>query len=879
MLDRLIALDDDTQQLISILHRGGNYSFFQRLNGDDKCSYWRRYGKTIEFPADILEKYNFFFGVNPATVRVAAEDREKHPDLGDDRIASFVGTKNSTIASLNCLYAEFDGKDYTFPSDNEVERIFQSLRANPDKASANDATLQLEAAGMAKEAKYSTNPQYYRALAREHIEGLAQQPSVIVDSGGGYQAYWLADKTFVITSDADRERAASLQKRWVMFVCGDPSVHDLRRILRVPGSRNWKKRYAPDYPLITFIKKDFDLCYSLDELETLLPPEEIRQAPQRTNGTYYTNGDGRESFIDSFNASNSIVDVLLAHGYTWAGKDRMNRPGSDDSKGVVIYANDNESYHHSGGDPLHNGYRMKPFNVVCKLDYNDDAKEAVRALKGPSMSSKQSESAVYAEVMTEPTAQPTGAPPAQPTGDLDLALLAIRSIAKTAEGLNEDHRKTLFETLTGIVGNLSTDDKKIALLEINKYVDNLDWFIDLLPITSEHLYIKSVRKMGYTFRLNKLEDTVEVDGKSLDDIKRSEIYIKAASYKIAKTYVDDAINVLAAENSYHPVQDYLYSLVWDKENHFAKLITYIQGDDKTVTYGNGQTSPLYAALIYRWLLGCVARALDGDKEIAFKHQTPVLTFIGAQGIGKSSLVRWLVSTLGYEFHRESPVDPHNADHIRSMVIKWIWEISELSSSLRKNDRDAFKGFVTQEWHTYRKPYGRSNITKPTLCNFVGTVNSETGFLDDPTGHRRFLPVNITEIKKGYEQAIDVNQLWAQIVYIYRQGESPELAPAEKEALKPSYKEHEVENPLQTYLRMYFRIEPGNQELKISTAEIIMRLRAFGINLNNNLRIAGREINDAATPMGLERSMIYFKDEKVRGWIGIAPTDERPPSSY
>lgn len=386
MTNKLFALNDDTQQLISILHRGGNYSFFQRINGDDKCSYWRRYGKIIEFPVDVVEKYNLFFGVNPATVKITDDDRKKYPKISDDAIATFVGTKNSTIAALNCLYAEFDGKDYTFPSDEEIERIFQTLRVNPDKANANDATLRLEAAGAAKEAKYATNPTYYKSLAWEHVQGLKPEPSVVVDSAGGFQGYWLATETFVINNEADRERAISLQKRWVSFVCGDLSVHDIRRILRVPGSRNWKKRYAPEHPIITFVKKDFDLRYSFEELEALLPLEEPKPTPTATNGTYYTNGDGRESFINMFNANNRIADVLLAHGYTWISKDRMNRPGSEDSKGVVIYAEENESYHHSGGDPLHNGYRIKPFNVVCKLDYNDDPKAAIKALKPPSES-------------------------------------------------------------------------------------------------------------------------------------------------------------------------------------------------------------------------------------------------------------------------------------------------------------------------------------------------------------------------------------------------------------------------------------------------------------------------------------------------------------
>ncbi len=871
MTDKLIALNDDAQTLISLLHRGGNYSFFQRINGDDKCSYWRKTGKLIEFPADIIENYNFFFGVNPATMKITDDDRKKYPDIPADRIATFVGTKNSTIAALNCLYAEFDGKDYTFPSDDEIERIFDTLRANPDKAAANDATLRLEATGMAKEAKYATDPQYYRSLAREHIEGLpiAIPPSVVVDSGGGYQAYWLFDDTFVLASDADRERAASLQKRWVMFVCGDPSVHDLRRILRVPGTHNHKKRYAPDYPLITFVKKDFDLRYTFDELEALLPPEEAKPLPQRTNGTYHTNGEG--SFIDMFNASNSIADVLIAHGYTWAGKDRMNRPGSEDSKGVVIYADENESYHHSGGDPLHNGYRMKPFNVICKLDYNDDPREAIRALRPEPIKVNNVTQVKTIEAPTETWTEASKLP----AGDLDLALLAIRGIAKTAEGLNEDHRMTLFETLATLVGNLSTDDKKLALLEVEKHVD-LEWFVDLLPNTSEHFYIKMLRKIGYALRLNVLEDMVEIDGKRLDDTKRSEIYLKAAAYKIPKTYVDDAINVLAAESTYHPVKDYLNGLVWDGENHLAKLKDYIKGDGRIITYPNGVTYPLHAALMERWFCGCVARALDGDREGAFKHQTPMLVFIGKQGVGKSSFVRWLVSKLGYEFHKESPIDPHHPDHIRAMVTKWIWEASELGSSLRKGDRDALKGFITQEWHTYRKPYGRSSITKPTLCNFVGTINPETGFLDDPTGHRRFLPIHITEIVRGYEQTIDINQVWAQVTHLYRNGFSPELDGLERAALSATYTEHEVENPLQTYLQMYFTIDPQDEELKCFTADIILRLQAFGIQLSNNPKIAGREINDALAPLGASRKKISVKGIKAMGWVGIAPNNTAEP---
>jgi len=287
---------------------------------------------------------------------------------------------------------------------------------------------------------------------------------------------------------------------------------------------------------------------------------------------------------------------------------------------------------------------------------------------------------------------------------------------------------------------------------------------------------------------------------------------------------------------------------------------------------NQAAQPLHYALIPRWLLGCVARGLEGDSRKPFKHQTPMLVLIGDQGLGKSSLVKWLVSGVGYEFHREGSIDPHNPDHQRTMVTRWLWEVSELGSSLRKSDRDSLKGFITQELHTFRKPYGRHNVTKPTLCNLVGSVNPEVGFLDDPTGHRRFLPVRITSIDRGYKD-IDVSQLWAQVVHLYKNGQTPELAPCEREALALAHKQHEVEDPLQTFMQMYFDIDPSRQEWRCHTAQIIQRLQTFGcVPLNLNARVQGRTINDALAPMGLSRKLLSIDNVKGWGWIGIKPND-------
>ena len=64
-------------------------------------------------------------------------------------------------------------------------------------------------------------------------------PAVVVDSGHGYHAYWVLDSFIPI------DKACNIMRGIARQVKGD-HVYDAPRILRLPGTQNWKD---PDHPL------------------------------------------------------------------------------------------------------------------------------------------------------------------------------------------------------------------------------------------------------------------------------------------------------------------------------------------------------------------------------------------------------------------------------------------------------------------------------------------------------------------------------------------------------------------------------------------------------------------------------------------------------
>ena len=103
-----------------------------------------------------------------------------------------------------------------------------------------------------------------RESRTEQLMKLLLRPSIMVWTGGGWHSYFLLEKP--ADGPEELQRAELVMRRLAAGLASDP-VHDRSRILRVPGTYNWK--YGELRPVV-LERFDPDLRYGLGELEEMV---------------------------------------------------------------------------------------------------------------------------------------------------------------------------------------------------------------------------------------------------------------------------------------------------------------------------------------------------------------------------------------------------------------------------------------------------------------------------------------------------------------------------------------------------------------------------------------------------------------------------------
>lgn len=369
-------------------------------------------------------------------------------------------------------------------------------------------------------------------------------------------------------------------------------------------------------------------------------------------------------------------------------------------------------------------------------------------------------------------------------------------------------------------------------------------------------YVKLFRKWGYRFRINDMDESLELNGRRLDDTAIAKIECKLFNEKVKQpklsiAHAERVRKVIGDSDRYHPIKEFLNGLNWDGENHILRLSKYF-ADEHAVL----------ALFLKKWIIGSVAKILTDGKEQNF-----MLVLGGPQGVGKSYFAKWLCPLS--DFFLEDPIDPRSKDDRIKLAGHWVWECGELASLFRKSQREDWKRFITTAWISERKPYDKEQTRKPAIASLIGTINIESSFLDDPTGSRRFCVTELQRVNWDYAKDIDINQVWAQAVHIFntRRDEKPwELDESESELQNEINESHTVVDPLSELLFKHFDLTGSLDESLITTVDILSYLVPDSQTTNRSLT---NRLSTILRSNGLTQTkMIRKNGVRARFWQGV-----------
>lgn len=245
--------------------------------------------------------------------------------------------------------------------------------------------------------------------------------------------------------------------------------------------------------------------------------------------------------------------------------------------------------------------------------------------------------------------------------------------------------------------------------------------------------------------------------KTLDERKLNDIWI--ALRRTHKSMPIQAIQNFLTSNfieNYNPIILFFEMLPdWDGRDHIQDLIN--------IAHPVFEQKHSWEIYFRKWLAACVASAY----EVSLNQTCLVL--VGQQGIGKTTFIDYLVPKELKQYYFTGSLDPRQKDSKIIVCEYFLINLDELETTT-KDEIGLIKSLMTTEIISYRYPYERRTGNYRHRANFIASIN-RIHFLDDFTGTRRFLPIEIEsfDLDKIRSQYIDIYQVWAQAKYLFKNG--------------------------------------------------------------------------------------------------------------
>jgi hypothetical protein len=395
-------------------------------------------------------------------------------------------------------------------------------------------------------------------------------------------------------------------------------------------------------------------------------------------------------------------------------------------------------------------------------------------------------------------------------------------------------------------------DEKVVSEIYNKVYSEKDYMFgydDFQDIQKVEIFIKE----GWIMRKNIITQRVEYvpsqgENEEYDLINIDEIY-RQIQHKLwgVKYSLDKVKSLLRSDfiESFDPFKDYFDSLpAYDKKkDYITELASFVKTKD----------NDFFKSMFKKMLVRSIACSLDCIEN------RYIFVLIGEkQFTGKSTFIRFL-NPFGNKYYTESALQ-NNKDTEFAFAENFIYNLEELAS-VSGGNVNRLKGIISKTMIKERKPYATHADDVPRRCNFWGSTNDDN-FLTD-ISNTRWLCFEIDEIDWNYKSKVDIDKVWAQAYYLYKEAEfDMQLTQEEQKKRDIINKSYEVSDYAKELIIKNMKPGTKDEGTFMTLAEVLARLE---IAYSSSLKISSNILGKYMSQLGFDSVRVSMNGNQQRGY--------------
>jgi predicted P-loop ATPase len=295
---------------------------------------------------------------------------------------------------------------------------------------------------------------------------------------------------------------------------------------------------------------------------------------------------------------------------------------------------------------------------------------------------------------------------------------------------------------------------------------------------------------------------------------------------------------------YHPLREYLESLpAWNGIDYIDQVASMV--------HVTGCTQEMHNRFFKQWLVAMVAAWLEPDKT---NHE--ILTYIGPQGIYKSTFVRHLLPPeLSAYFSTKNFAGRMTKDDRLELTEMALISLEELDS-LQSAELNQLKAITTDPTVNERAAFARYKERRAHIASFCGTGNNPR-FLTDLTDNRRWLPFLVRDIDSPWTHPMPYAGMYSQAYTLYRTGFRYWFDADDNAELQRHNRQFEEPCMEEELIATYLRVPYGDEVGEFLTATRIIELIGGAVKRP----LSAKKVALCMNRLGFEARRI----RNVRGW--------------